>query len=89
MMLCNWSLDASWSGPVDVAQRSPVMVGGKRTWVDHREIDKDNDFAAVGGALTATGAQRTGRAGTGEAHLMDAQALVDFATVWLKEHVYS
>ena len=72
-----------------LAQRSPVMVGGKRTWVDHSEIDEDNDFATVGGAFAATGAQRTGRVGAGEAHLMDAQALVDFATVWLKEHVYS
>ena len=69
-------------------QRSPVTIDGERTWVDHHEIDEENDFAAIGAAFAATGAQRTGAVGAGEAHLMDAHALVDFATEWLKTSVY-
>lgn len=69
-------------------QRSPVTVDGERKWVDHHEIDEDNDFAAIGDAFAATGVQRTGPVGAGEAHLMDARALVDFATGWVKASVY-
>lgn len=69
-------------------QRSPVSVDGERRWVEHHEIDEDNDFAAVGAAFAETGSQRSGPVGAGEAHLMSACDLIDFATRWLKENVY-
>jgi aminoglycoside 3-N-acetyltransferase len=70
-----------------LTQRSPVIVEGERVWVDHDEIDEDNDFASIGEAFAATGAQRSGPVGACEAHLMGARALVDFATRWLHRHV--
>lgn len=69
-------------------QRSPVLVDGERVWVDHHEIDEENDFAAIGAAFAATGAERSGPVGTGVAHLMDARSVVDFATEWLRANVY-
>ena len=71
-----------------LAQRSPMTVAGERVWVDHHEIDEDNEFATIGDAFAATSAQRSGAVGAGVAHLMGARALVDFTTEWLRRHVY-
>lgn len=69
-------------------QRSPVLIDRKRTWVDHHEIDEDNDFAAIGDAFATTGAERSGPVGAGEARLMNARDIVDFGTDWLRANVY-
>ena len=74
------------SGHALLAQRSPVVIDGERCWVEHHEIDEDNDFAAIGEAFAVTGAERIGPVGTGVGRLMRARELVDFATGWLREH---
>ena len=71
-----------------LAQSSPVIIDGTRRWVAHDEIDDDNDFAAIGVAFAATGAQRSGSVGAGVGHLMRARAVVDFAVGWLRDEGY-
>ena len=71
-----------------LAQASPIWVDGEVTWVGHEELDEENDFDRLGAAFAATGAQRSGPVGLGEAQLMEARALVDFATTWLRRNVY-
>lgn len=70
-------------------QRSPVVIDGARTWVDHDEIDEDSDFDRIGIDFAATGLQRSGSVGSGTAHLMRAREIVDFATDWLRAHAPS
>jgi aminoglycoside 3-N-acetyltransferase len=65
-------------------QRSPVHIDGERVWVDHDEIDEDNDFDRIGADFAATGRQRSGAVGAGTAHLMRCREIVDFATDWLR-----
>lgn len=79
---------AASPGCTFLAQSSPMTVDGETRWVSHHEIDEDNDFEAIGEAFAATGAQRSGPVGAGIAHLMQARAVVDFATGWLRHHVY-
>lgn len=71
-----------------VSQRSPMLVDGRRVWVDHDEIDEDNDFDLLGAEFAATGRQRTGPVGAGTGHLMRARDVVDVATDWLRRNVY-
>ena len=67
-------------------QRSPMIVDGERVWVEHDELDEDNDFDRIGEAFADAGRQRTGPVGAGTAHLMRARDLVDFAAVQLRRY---
>lgn len=78
------------SAPPDAPVRhsgSPMMVDGRRQWVEYDELVVDtDDFDAAGAAFAATGPQRTGPIGAGVGHLMRAREVVDFATTWFREH---
>jgi len=49
-------------------------------------IGDDGDFDRLGAAFDATGAVRIGRAGNGEARLMNQRALVAFGVAWMAEN---
>lgn len=60
--------------------------GGSR-WVTWTAPQADEeDFPALGAAYEATGAVRIGKVGNADARLLPQRALVDFATVWLRDH---
>ena len=63
---------------------APILVDGQRQWVqlDHIEDDED-DFAEIGEAFAATGAERRGVVGAGTARLMRARDIVDFGVDWM------
>ena len=52
---------------------------------DDLELDED-DFAELGEAFAATGAERVGPVGAGGGRLSDQRAIVDFAVDWIKSH---
>lgn len=68
-------------------QAAPVMVDGRRRWVEYEELDVDTeDFEEVGAAASAAGLERTGTVGCATARLLSQPTLVDFATAWFRQH---
>ena len=63
---------------------APILIDGQRQWVqlDHIEDDED-DFAEIGEAFAATGAEKRGVVGAGTARLMRARDIVDFGVDWM------
>lgn len=60
---------------------------GVSRWVTWSETTADeSDFVELGAAFEATGAVSVGRVGGATARLMSQRALVDFATVWIREN---
>jgi aminoglycoside 3-N-acetyltransferase len=68
-------------------QGAPVTIDGERRWVSFEDLEgDDSDFAEIGTAFAASGAEREGRAGGGPARLMRMQDLVDFGAAWMNEN---
>jgi aminoglycoside 3-N-acetyltransferase len=64
-----------------------VMTPAGRRWATWEQVVPDeSDFEELGAAFDATGRVRSGRAGQGEARLMRARELVEFAAAWMAEH---
>ena len=72
-----------------VANGAPMVVDGKRRWVEFTEpaVD-DSDFFAVGAACEADqpDSVKRERVGNAEGRLVDMPALVAFAAKWMAEH---
>jgi aminoglycoside 3-N-acetyltransferase len=79
---------AHWTGKHHKQSGAPVNEGGERRWVTFSDLDVDaDDFAKLGADFGAqTTLEQRGRVGIGEARLMPAQPLVDFAVGWLEKH---
>jgi aminoglycoside 3-N-acetyltransferase len=78
---------ADYPGKIWVTQGAPVTVDGERRWVSFEDLDgEDDDFGELGVAFAESGAERRGPVGTGEARLMRAKDLVDFAVEWMTVH---
>jgi aminoglycoside 3-N-acetyltransferase len=52
---------------------------------DDLDVD-DSDFADIGEAFAATGAERTGPVGAGTGRLLRQREIVDFAVGWMTGH---
>jgi aminoglycoside 3-N-acetyltransferase len=67
---------------------SPLLVDGRRAWVEYEVPDLDSsDFERLGEAFEAeTGAVRVARVAAGQGRLMPLSALVDYAVPWLTRH---
>jgi aminoglycoside 3-N-acetyltransferase len=67
---------------------APVLVEGVRRWVEFDELVLDDaDFGLLGDAFArATGAERRGPVGSGEARLMSSRAVIDYAVGWFEAH---
>ena len=75
---------ATWPGKTEGDIGAPVMVDGTRTWVTYRDLDYDSDdFARLGVAFAATGAERRGPVGEGIARLCLQREVVDFGVRWI------
>jgi aminoglycoside 3-N-acetyltransferase len=77
-----------WGGRHVVEATAPTIVDGRRRWVRWRDVGYDeDDFPAIGAAFAAaTGLERVGPAGRGEARLMPQRELVAFARAWIDAH---
>lgn len=67
---------------------SPLIVNGRRAWVEYELPDLDSrDFERLGEAFEAeSGAARPASVAAGEGRLVSLAALVDFAVPWLAKH---
>lgn len=79
---------ANYAGKQVVTNGAPMMVDGRRAWVQYQDIDTDtDDFEALGEAFAAASGQvRTGKIAEADALLMPQAALVDFAADWMTQH---
>ena len=76
---------ATWPSRTVVHRGAPLVVDGVRRWVDYESLDWNaDDFEDIGAAFAATGAERSGSAGAGQARLMSQRAVVDFALDWIE-----
>lgn len=71
-----------------VRNGAPLVVDGRRRWVEYDEIVvRDDDFDQVGADFArVTGLQRCGRVGEATARLVPQRPLVDYAARWFAEH---
>ena len=67
---------------------APLLVNGRRRWVEYAEIVvQDDDFDDVGADFAReTGQERVGRVGDATARLVPQRPLVDYAVRWFAEH---
>jgi len=67
---------------------APVMLEGRRVWVEYQNIDwDDSDFNAIGASFAeSTGLVRSGPVASGMARLMPQRAFVDFAVGWMESN---
>ncbi len=78
---------AEYPGKEWTAQGAPVTIEGERRWVGFEDLEgDDSDFADIGEAFAASGAEQRGPVGSGEALLMGMRDLVDFAAGWMTDH---
>lgn len=71
-----------------VRNGAPLVVDGRRTWVEYDEtVVQDDDFDDVGADFARdTGLQRAGRVGNATGRLVPQRPFVDFASRWFAEH---
>jgi aminoglycoside 3-N-acetyltransferase len=70
-----------------VSRGAPMMVRGRRKWVEYEEIDwDDSDFEAIGNEFAKTKHVRSGRVGNAASTLVPQRQLVDFAVKWIEKN---
>jgi aminoglycoside 3-N-acetyltransferase len=71
-----------------VKRGAPVMLEGRRKWVEFQDFDcDDSDFSAIGTSFAEeTGLVRSGRVANGMAQLMPQRPFVDFAVGWIEKN---
>jgi len=68
-----------------VANGSPMIIDGKRVWINYEEYDySSEDFIACGLSFDLTGKSISGMIGYGESRLFSIRSAVDYALTWLK-----
>jgi aminoglycoside 3-N-acetyltransferase len=78
---------AVWPGKTSSPCGAPVRVDGRREWVVYDDLDHDaDDFATIGEAFAAAGAERSGPVGDGVGRVSRQRELVDFAVAWMTAH---
>jgi aminoglycoside 3-N-acetyltransferase len=79
---------AVYPGKRYVRNGAPILVAGKREWVEFEYLaGDDGDFAQIGAAFAHdTGLERVGQVGQATARLMPQRALVDYAVAWMQAH---
>lgn len=76
---------APGAAPEDLG--APVMLDGRRQWVEYKDIEIDSDvFLEIGTAMETTGIVTIGRAGSAHARYFAQRPAVDFAQEWLTRH---
>ena len=79
---------AVYPGKHTIRNGAPILVDGKREWVEFEELAGDDaDFAQIGANFARdTGLECVGQVGEATARLMPQRALVDYAVAWMAAH---
>ncbi|MCZ6459876.1 MAG: AAC(3) family N-acetyltransferase [Gammaproteobacteria bacterium] len=79
---------AHWKNKTYHAEGAPVLHNGRREWRTYTTLQtNDEDFSELGTQFAArTGHEIQGRVGWGNARVMRARDIVDFAQPWLEAH---
>ena len=78
---------ASWPGKRQHQVGAPLLIDGLRTWITYDELEYDDvDFAVIGEAFAATGAERQGPMGEGQARSSNLAEVVDFGRTWMAQN---
>jgi len=79
---------ANFRGKKEQVQGAPIIVNGKRKWVEQRDLElNEDDFPEIGLAYQKEGGELVkGQVGYGEAILLPQKPLVDFAVEWMGTH---
>lgn len=65
---------------------APVMLDGRRQWVEYDDVELDTDpFPTIGLAMEELGSVIVGQVGSAAARLFSQPAAVDFAQKWLAD----
>ena len=79
--------EAEWKGRRSLGVGAPILVEGRRSWVEFRDINyNSDDFDELGAAFERSGRARKGRVGRADCLLFELGVAVDFAATWLLEH---
>lgn len=78
---------ADFKGKKKIKQGAPLLVDGKRRWIELRDYDEHSDhFPEIGKAYReAGGLVKDGRVGQADALLIPQRDLVDFAVKWMED----
>lgn len=84
--LCEYR--ATFPGKKTSLQGAPVLVDGRRSWVEFEDLDWDeDDFPQLGAAFeVATGEVRVRNVAQAESRLMRQRPLVDFGVEWMERY---
>jgi aminoglycoside 3-N-acetyltransferase len=79
-----------------VRYRAPMLVDGRSTWVEMEEFDSNQPvgdwrgesyFELIPRAFLASGKGASGKVGSAQSCLLDANDLKEFAVAWLESHL--
>ncbi len=72
----------------DVTLGAPIRFEGKREWVSYSDVDLDESrFAEIGEAFERAHPVRAGQVGSAASRLFRQRPAVDFARIWMTEHL--
>jgi len=78
---------ASWPDKSNHREGAPILVNGRREWVQYEDLDVDeDDFDRIGDAFAATEHEQIGPVGAGIGRLCKQRSIVDFGVAWINEH---
>ncbi|MEZ4654092.1 MAG: AAC(3) family N-acetyltransferase [Candidatus Eisenbacteria bacterium] len=79
---------AEWPGKKTVMQGAPLLVDGRRSWVEFQDIVLcEDDFVRLGEDYERDGGPvRRGRVGSAPALLIPQRRLVDYAVGWMERN---
>ena len=71
-----------------IQRGAPVMLEGRRVWVEYQDVDwDDSDFTALGMSFAEkTRLVRSGHVANGTAQLIPQRPFVDFAVEWMEKN---
>jgi aminoglycoside 3-N-acetyltransferase len=71
-----------------VKRGAPIVLDGRREWVEFQDFDcDDSDFSAIGRSFAEkTGLVRSGPVANGTAQLMPQRPFVDYAAGWMEQN---
>ena len=78
-----------WSGASDqgLTEFAPILVDGRRQWVEYSDINHNtDDFTAIGKAFAQVHKVRANRVGQSKALLIPQPKIVDFAVEWMEDN---
>jgi len=79
---------ADYPGKKEITQGAPLLINGKRQWVELREFDEHSEeFKKIGKAYRKSGGtQLVGKIGNARSTLIPQKELVDFAVTWMERN---